>query len=181
MAKKRCSKCGDALTLEVTKSMKKLITFIILALFTLGGLFSIYVVLKKPVQPVPPAPVDCSVTDKDVIKSLNIARAEIGVPPVIEQGYLNNLSDVRSLELKGVLDHHAGFLRRWHALEYDYVHYSMFFEDLQQWDGCHNSSERLNSFRSSEEHWTSLMDANNDTVGVGFYNNVLVITLGNLR
>ena len=133
----------------------------------------------KPIQKIVPVSVsvkqDCTVSDLDVIKSVNKYRAEKGVAPVTFSSKLNQFANERAVSENGVLDEHAGFYPRVHELfdTYPYV------DEIQGFvAGCHNSDERVGLFVLSDKHWKALMDSRYNYAGAGFYNNVLVIDFG---
>jgi len=163
--------------------MKKyLVILVVLAITGLSGYFALHKESAKPVVEkscaFSPEP-DCSVSDEAVIEALNQERSKVGASPVVASEYLNQLAENRALEQNGTLDDHAGFKKIENTL--DWYHYQSISEELSFYSGCHNSSERLLGFRSSSSHWDSLMRPSQDSVGVGFYKELLVVELGDLK
>jgi uncharacterized protein YkwD len=164
--------------------MKKvifLILFVVLA--TLGGVGYYLYSRPEPVVEsaiVEPEPVkDCSVTDVGVVAAVNKFRAEAGIKPLVFNTTLDDFANQRALEQNGVLDNHAGLQPLLDKVRMNL--YTQVGEDQNLIFDCYNSEYRVSNFRNSPKHWASLLNPRYDEVGVGFYMNVLVIDLGDLR
>lgn len=163
--------------------MKKylIIGIILLGIVSLGTLT--YFRDKKPVETPLRASEsvvqDCSVTDNDVISAVNKYRAEMGVNILVFNEKLDGFADQRATNQNGILDAHVGLQPLLDETKLGL--YTLVGEDQNHWVGCHNSLARVDDFKLSDKHWTSLMNPRYDEIGVGYYNNVLNINLGDLR
>lgn len=175
--------------------MKKIYIILIVLFISLLGI-GIYIATRVHQEPVanvsgtqqvevPKVPEkDCSVSDDAVIKAVNDERIKIGVKPLVFNVLLDKFADERATEQPNGIDNHAGFqpkLNLWGNMGYLLV-----AEDQNQMvnvpgEPCNNAYDRIQHFRISEKHWTSLMNPRYDTIGIGFYKNVLNINLGDLK
>ena len=155
--------------------MKKLITFIILALFTLGGLFSIYVVLKKPVQPVPPAPVDCSFSKEAMLQKINSVRTH----KLVVDKDITVIAQERTNTIPFELDHHKGFL----AMVADYRLKSnlAYTGEILASNHCPSTNQIFSQWRNSPDHWSAIENEDYDVLGIGFNGQSAVVIFGDFR
>lgn len=157
--------------------MKKIFIGGVLLIAIVVGLFAFY--HKKPVVEVEKTVVhsrssECIMVDSELISAINVERAKIGVAPVLFAKVLDDYANNRALEQNGVLDDHVGFRKTFSQLPYPLIG-----ED-QDYNYLCNPTERINSFRVSPKHWSSLMNPRYDHVGVGYFKGVLNINLGDI-
>lgn len=162
--------------------IKKLFIIACVALITVGGIFA-YILYKRPLQSVSvastPIVTDCSVTDTGVFDAVNKYRVEVGVAPLVFNPVLDDFSNQRVIDQNGILDAHSGLQPLSEKARMGL--YTIIGEDQQFWAGCHNSDARVLGFKQSDRHWKSLMNPRYDEIGVGYFDNVLNINLGDVQ
>lgn len=148
-----------------------------------------YFYSRKPVSTEPTSVVETAetpakgcepqITDEVTIVTVNKFRAEAGVKPLVFRKKLDDFANQRALEQEGVLDSHAGLQPLLDKVRMGL--YALVGEDQILSSPCFTNEEWVAQFKISPKHWASLMNSRYDEIGVGFYKNILVIDLGDLK
>lgn len=140
---------------------------------------------KKPVE-VPKTvqtqifiPADCVVDEKSIIDEVNLRRNELGLKSLVLNEKLDVMADYRAEEQNGHLDNHAGF--RTYGNSHLMGDYFVSQNEIQNIELRCDAKTRIDLFENSAPHWKALTTPRYDSLGVGYFNYILVIELGDSR
>ena len=140
---------------------------------------------QSPVIPSSENKQNCTYSDDEILRLINLEREKVGVHPLVEDSFLSEVSLRRAEQQNGTMDRHVGFRQMIKDGvfngRYSYVGENLAGDGYSN-DTCDSPEIYVYSWMiSTEGHRETMLNPRYDEIGIGYYKSVVVTIFGDIK